>query len=109
MRAHLPEGTLLAIVHSLDGVEFVASATTMDRLLELVGDYVAGVAKWRLSPPTAERVRSLHEAGLGEAAVDLYFARMETEWDRERLVIVPEGPTASRIDSSNRDVHENHA
>lgn len=94
MRTHLPEDILLAIVHSMDGVDFVASATTKQQLLELVGDYVAGAAQSRLSPPTARRVRSLRAAGLAEAAVDLYFARIEVEWDRERLVIVPEARSA---------------
>lgn len=90
MRTHLPEGTRLAIAYSPEGVDFVASAATRDHLLELVGEYVERSASRRLSPCTAERVRSLHSAGAVGQAIDVYFTRIEEEWDWERLVIVPD-------------------
>jgi hypothetical protein len=100
--------TSTAIVHTADGVRFVASAAGPDVLFARLADYVRGRCDDVLWPDAARRVRTLLDGGHLSAAITLYFARTGERWDRERLdlVTVQEGeywiPDGERMADARR-------
>ena len=77
-----------AIVHSADGVRFVASAAGPDVLFARLAEYVRGRCDDVLWPDAARRVRTLLDGGQLPAAITLYFARTGERWDQEWLDLV---------------------
>lgn len=77
-----------AIVHTADGVCFVASAAWPDVLFARLADYVRGRCDDVLWPDAARRVRTLLDGGHLPAAITLYFAHTGERWDQERLDLV---------------------
>ena len=82
-----------ALVYALDGVRFVATATSRRVLMRRVAHYVERNADERLWANDASRVRLLLANGEHEEAVELYFALVGERWDEEWIVVAD--PSAS--------------
>lgn len=80
-------GTLfVAVVHSLDGVRFVAAADSRRELVMRLAEYVRQWGDHVLHQEHARHLRSLLARGEMEAAVELYFGLVGERWDDEWLV-----------------------
>jgi hypothetical protein len=77
----------VAIVHTPDGVRFVAAALTPAALTERLAEYVRQRAAHQLWPDAARVVHDRLAAGALDQAVASYFAAVGDRWDDERLVI----------------------
>jgi hypothetical protein len=77
-----------AIVHTVDGVCFVATASSPDVLFERLAVYVQRRCDDVLWADAASAVRALLEEGDVHAAVTRYFERTGERWDAERLELV---------------------
>jgi hypothetical protein len=78
-----------AVVHSADGIRFVATAASPDALLARLAAYVRGRCDDMLWTDAARQVRALLDDGDLHAAITRYFERTGERWDRERLELVP--------------------
>lgn len=74
-----------AIVHSADGVLFVATAECPQRLAAQVVTYIRGRCGDVLWPSDAQQVREFIVQDKPYAAIALYFAKVGERWDEERL------------------------
>jgi hypothetical protein len=78
---------LVAVVHTVDSIRFIAAAREEEALLRQVASYVAANANDRLWMADAVSVHALLAARDFEAAVRAYFTTTDTPWDRDWLVI----------------------
>jgi hypothetical protein len=78
---------LVAVVHTVDSIRFIAVAPDEAALLQQVASYVAANANDRLWMADAVTVHALLAARDFEAAVRAYFTATDTPWDRDWLVI----------------------
>jgi len=78
---------LVAVVHTVDSVLFIAVERDEDALLRQVATYVATNANHQLWMADAVRVQSLLAGRDFEAAVRAYFTATDTPWERDWLVI----------------------
>ena len=76
-----------AVVYAIDGVRFVAAATSRRALLRRVAQYVERHAGDRLWANDARRVHHLLDVAAHEEAVELYFALVGERWDEEWIVL----------------------
>jgi hypothetical protein len=76
-----------ALVYALDGVRFVAAATSRRALILRVAEYVGRETNNRLWPADARQVETLLAGGAHEEAVELYFALVGKRWDDEWLLV----------------------
>ena len=77
-----------AVVHAIDGVRFVTTASSRSTLFERLGDYVLTNAEYRLWPADSIVVVDKFRRGELEAAVECYFNRVGSRWDAEWLVCI---------------------
>ena len=77
-----------AIVHTADGIRFVATGACPDALMLRLAGYVRGRCDDVLWADAARQVRALLDDGQLTAAIALYFERTGERWDRERLDVV---------------------
>jgi hypothetical protein len=87
---------VVAVVLSLDGARFTASATSGAELTEHVARYVRDNVEFQLWPAGAREVRALLDDGKLEPAIERYFALVGERWDREWLVVTAVDPPAER-------------
>jgi hypothetical protein len=78
---------LVAVVHTVDSIRFIAVAPGEAALLPQVASYVAANANDRLWMADALSVHALLATRDFEAAVRTYFTATDTPWDRDWLVI----------------------
>ena len=78
---------LVAVVHTVDSIRFIAVAPDEEALLRQVASYVAANANDRLWMVDAMSVHALLATRDFEAAVRSYFTATDTPWDRDWLVI----------------------
>jgi hypothetical protein len=81
------------IVYALDGVRFVAAATSRGALMRRVADYVRQRAGESLWGTDARHVHELLARAAHEDAIELYFAVVGQRWDEEWFVLAD--PNAS--------------
>lgn len=77
-----------AVVHAVDGVRFVTTASNRSTLFEHLSDYVLANAEYRLWPADSIAVVDMFRLGELEAAVECYFNRVGSRWDAEWLVCI---------------------
>lgn len=75
----------LAAVTGVDGICFVAAEPTTELLSFRLSEYVRMRAPHMLWPEDARCVDRALAAGLGDVAVETYFAAVGRRWDEESL------------------------
>jgi hypothetical protein len=85
-RRESANATYVAVVHTVDGVRFQATATSRRDLIHRLAEYVQRWGGYVLRPDHARHLRGLLLRGEWEAAVELYFALVGKRWDKEWLV-----------------------
>src|SRR5262245_42589925 len=78
---------VVAVVHGVGAVCFLAVAPSAERVMHEVADYVRSNAPDVLWARDAWRVRALLDAGETLAAVNHYFETVGQRWDKEWLLI----------------------
>jgi hypothetical protein len=76
-----------ALVYALDGVRFVAAASSRRALMRRVAEYVQRQAGEMLWEGDARRVDQLLVGAAYEEAVELYFALVGKRWDEEWILL----------------------
>jgi hypothetical protein len=84
----------VAVVHTPDGVRFVAAALTRSALTAHLAEYVRHRAPDQLWPDAARAIHDRLAAGALDQAVASYFAAVGERWDAEHLIVetVPAAP-----------------
>jgi hypothetical protein len=82
-----------AVVHTQEGVRFVATGGSPEQVTAELEDYILRRCDDVLWPSAARRVRELIEARDPDAAIAAYFANVGSRWDEERLAIHVATPT----------------
>ncbi|HUQ82086.1 MAG TPA: hypothetical protein VM076_13130 [Gemmatimonadaceae bacterium] len=94
-RRESASATYVAVVHTVDGVRFQATATSRRELIHRIAEYVQRWGGYVLRPDHARHLRGLLLRGEWEAAVELYFGLVGKRWDKEWLVTTVAGPDKS--------------
>lgn len=79
-----------AVVHSPDGILFVASASDEADVAAQLADYVSQRCADTLWPAAAREVLGLIAANRHDEAITAYFANVGQRWDEERLERPPQ-------------------
>ena len=77
--------TLTAIVHTPDGVRFVATGLSREAVAARIASYVRERCNDVLSADTAGEVHMLLAVGNVDAAITAYFERVGERWEEEHL------------------------
>src|SRR5215207_2019963 len=85
-RPHSGTTPLVAVVHTVDAVRFVATSACKQELVQEMARYTCENAPDRLWPEDAAHVVGLAAAGALEAAIAHYFNTVGQRWDPEWLV-----------------------
>ena len=85
-RRESANATYVAVVHTVDGIRFQATATSRRDLIHRLAEYVQRWGGYVLRPDHARHLRGLMLRGEWEAAVELYFGLVGKRWDKEWLV-----------------------
>ena len=94
-RRESANATYVAVVHTVDGVRFQATATSRRDLIHRLAEYVQRWGGYVLRPDHARHLRGLLLRGEWEAAVELYFGLVGKRWDKEWLVTTVAGGDGS--------------
>ena len=85
------QSVYVGVVHTVDGVRFMAAASSRRELVHKIAEYVQRWGGYVLRPDHARHLRGLLARGEWEAAVELYFGLVGKRWDKEWLVTAAVG------------------
>jgi hypothetical protein len=80
--------TVMAVVHTADGVRCVAAGANAATVASGVAEYVRQRCDDVLWPDAARQVHAMLDAGDLYAAISHYFDRTGERWDEERLELL---------------------